>query len=72
METFAYKSGGKYAEFRQGDKVAKYGLTALVVGGGVALAAKSGLLGKLFKPILVGLLVVGSALKKLFTRGDRA
>ena len=72
METFAYKSGGKYAEYRQGDKVAKYGLTALVVGGGVALAAKSGLLGKLLKPILLGVLAVGAGLKKLFSRGDRS
>jgi uncharacterized membrane-anchored protein len=71
MATFQYLSGNKYAEFKQGDKVAKYGLTALVVGGGVALAAKSGLLGKLLKPILVGVAAVGFWLKNLFSRNKQ-
>jgi uncharacterized membrane-anchored protein len=39
--------GEKYAEFKDGDKVAAYGLTALVLGGGAAMAAKAGLLAKL-------------------------
>ena len=41
--------GHKYAEWRKGDKVASYGLTALVAGGAGVAAAKSGLLGKLGK-----------------------
>lgn len=69
METYAFTEGGKYAEYKEGDKIAKYGLTALVVGGGVALAAKSGLLGKLLKPILLGILALGAGIKKLFSRG---
>jgi uncharacterized membrane-anchored protein len=71
MSAFSYQEGGKYAEYRPGDKIAEYGLSALVVGGGLALAAKTGLLQKMFKPILVGLLVVAAGAKRLFSRGDR-
>ncbi len=42
-----YKSGLRYAEFRSGDKVAAYGLTALITGGAAAVAVKTGLLAKL-------------------------
>ena len=41
--------GQKYAEWRTGDKVAEYGLTALVAGGAGAAAMKLGLFGKLWK-----------------------
>lgn len=70
MKGFAFKEGERYAEFREGDKLAEYGLAALIAGGGVALAAKSGLLGKLIKPLIVAgaalLGVLGSFFKKLF------
>lgn len=63
-----FNSGFKYAEWREGDKVAAYGLTALVAGGAGAIAAKTGLLGKLWK-LLVGLGVGAvAALRKLFSR----
>ncbi len=68
---FTFQSGQKYSEFREGDKIAQYGLTGLVVGGGLALAARSGLLGRLLKPILIGLIAVGAFIKKLF-RGGRS
>lgn len=44
---FNYIEGERYAEFREGDKVAKYGLTALVAGTGAAAALKMGLFPKL-------------------------
>lgn len=47
MTGFSYVEGQRYAEFREGDKVAKYGLTALVAGTGAFAAAKMGLFGKL-------------------------
>jgi uncharacterized membrane-anchored protein len=47
MVGFSYVEGQRYAEFREGDKVAKYGLTALVAGTGAFAAAKMGLFGKL-------------------------
>ena len=51
---FGYRTGHKYAEFREGDKIAKYGLAALVVGGAGAAAAKTGLLAALAKLIAKG------------------
>ncbi len=66
--------GQKYSEWQNGDKVAAYGLTALVAGGAGVAAAKLGLFGKLWKVIvgsakllIVGLIAVGAWLKKLFT-----
>ncbi|MDI1310946.1 DUF2167 domain-containing protein [Prosthecobacter sp.] len=44
---FNYIEGERYAEFREGDKVAKYGLTALIAGAGSVAAVKMGLFGKL-------------------------
>ncbi len=40
---YAFNPGETYADWRSGDKVAKYGLAALVVGGVAAVAAKKGL-----------------------------
>lgn len=40
---FTYNSGETYAEFKQGDKVAEYGLAALILGGAAAVATKKGL-----------------------------
>lgn len=70
LKSFKYTQGNRYAEFRKGDKVAKYGLTALVAGGAAAVALKSGLL----KPLLKGLAILGVAIsgffKKLFGKKD--
>ncbi len=72
---FHYVSGQKYAEFKAGDKVAQYGLAALVLGGGVAAAAKVGLLaqlgaflGKAWKAVVAGLVAVAVGIKKLFNK----
>ena len=68
LADFSYNSGHKYAEYRQGDKLATYGLSALVVGGATAAAVKSGAFKWLWK---VGGLAVLAALgfaKKLFGR----
>jgi uncharacterized membrane-anchored protein len=66
LKGFNYITGESYAEYRKGDKVANYGLTALVAGGGLALAAKSGLLGKLIKPIILGVVALGAGIKKFW------
>ena len=39
LKNFEYVSGEKYSEWKQGDKVAAYGLGALVLGGAAAVAA---------------------------------
>lgn len=67
---FSYSSGHRYAEFRQGDKMAKYGLSALVVGGATALAAKTGILKYLWKALIVAGIAALAFLKKLFGRSS--
>jgi uncharacterized membrane-anchored protein len=65
---YEYASDQSYAAFEQGDRIAEYGLTGLIVGGGLLAAAKTGLLAKLWKPIAGALLVVGAFIKRLFGR----
>lgn len=45
LQKFTYSPGETYAEFKQGDKVAEYGLAALILGGAAAVATKKGLWG---------------------------
>jgi uncharacterized membrane-anchored protein len=72
IKGYSFLPGQKYAEWRPGDRVAAYGLTALISGGAVAAAAKSGLLGKLGKFIIYIVVAVvagiGTVFKKLFGR----
>ncbi len=72
LKGFAYIEGQKYSEWKSGDKIAKYGLSALVVGGAVGVAAKlgflgklAGVLGKLWKLVIVGIAALGAGLKGL-------
>jgi len=72
LKGFSYSEGQKYSEWKSGDKIAKYGLSALVVGGAVGAAAKLGLLGKLagslgklWKLVILGIAGLGAALKGL-------
>ena len=57
-----FTTGQTYAEWREGDKVAKYGLTALVAGGAGAAAMKLGLFGKLWKVIAGVFAAAGKAI----------
>lgn len=75
MAGFQYLAGNTYAEYRAGDKVAKYGLTALVAGGAAVAAGKMGLfakLGGLFaklgKGIIVVVIGIGAAIKSILTK----
>lgn len=67
LNGFEFVQGERYAEWKQGDKVAEYGLGALVLGGAAAVATKKGLwavLGGLLAAgwkILAGLAVVAVA-----------
>jgi uncharacterized membrane-anchored protein len=70
---YTFKEGQKYAEYRQGDKIAKYGLSALVVGGAAAAAAKFGLFKYLGKFIILIGIAIAAGFKKivgLFRRND--
>lgn len=71
---FDFTPQNRYAAFKKGDKVAEYGLTALILGGASAAAAKTGLLKYMVKLLVVGwklvVLAVGAFLvflKRLFT-----
>src|SRR6185312_3997371 len=70
---YSFQTGQSYAEYRQGDKVAKYGLTALVVGGAAVGAAKLGLLTpiilvlkKAWKLVIIAFAAVVGFFKKMF------
>lgn len=45
LQGYAFDAGETYAEWKPGDKVAEYGLAALVVGGAAAIATKKGFWG---------------------------
>ncbi|MBY0505396.1 MAG: DUF2167 domain-containing protein [Bryobacteraceae bacterium] len=71
---FEYNPDDKYSAFRSGDKIAEYGLSALVLGGAAAAAVKGGLLKTLTKFLIAGWKLValalvgfGAAIKRLFT-----
>lgn len=75
LSTFKFVPGEKYSEFKQGDKVAAYGLGALVVGGAAAVAAKTGLwkvllgfLAAFWKLIAVAVVAALAGVAKLFGR----
>jgi uncharacterized membrane-anchored protein len=65
---FAFVPGQTYSEYTSGDKVAEYGLGALVLGGAAAAAAKSGLLKSLGKFIWVIVLGVVAAISAVFKK----
>lgn len=67
VSNFSFKKGKSYAEFVKGDKVAKYGLTALIAGGAGAVAAKAGIfkiLAKFAKAIFVAVIAFFAAIRK--------
>lgn len=66
LKGFNYVSGETYAEYQKGDKVSEYGLTALIAGGSLAVAAKTGLLAKLWKPIAIGFIALLAGVKKIW------
>lgn len=68
LKDFAFKAGNTYAEFRSGDKLASYGLTALVAGGAAAVAVKTGL----FKYIGKFLIFIAAGLAAFFKKIWRA
>jgi uncharacterized membrane-anchored protein len=70
LDGYDYQSGGKYAEYRKGDAIAKYGLTALVAGGAAAVALKSGFLKPLIKFGAIAAAAVAAFFRKIFKRKE--
>lgn len=76
---FSFVPGETYAEYRSGDRVAEYGLAALITGGAAAVAAKKGLftviggfLAAAWKFVVAGFVALGAWLKSLFKRRQRS
>jgi uncharacterized membrane-anchored protein len=72
LSGFSYNQGFRYAEYKKGDRLAGYGLTALIAGGAAAAAVKTGLLQKFWKLIVAALVAGAAGLRKLFgsSRGE--
>ena len=68
LKNFDYVSGEKYSEWKQGDKVAAYGLGALVLGGAAAVATKKGGLKLLWIAILGAGAALWAGFKKFFAK----
>ena len=71
LNDYSFNPGQRYAEFTRGDKVAEYGLTGLIVGGGGAALVKTGLLQKFWKLIVVGIIALAGSLKRFISRIGR-
>ena len=72
---YAFNAGETYGDWRSGDKVAQYGLAALIVGGVAAVAAKKGLFSVLggflavaWKFIVAGAVAAMAWLRRLFAK----
>jgi uncharacterized membrane-anchored protein len=75
LTNYTFSTGNSYAELRSGDKVAKYGLGALVLGGAAVGAAKLGLftglmllLKKGWTLVIVAFAAVAAFFKKVFNK----
>jgi uncharacterized membrane-anchored protein len=82
LNGFEFDSGEKYTEFKQGDKVAEYGLAALILGGAAAVATKkgfwavlAGLFAGLWKLIFIPIILFFSKIKEIlvsiFKKSDK-
>jgi uncharacterized membrane-anchored protein len=68
LKSFDYVSGEKYSEWKEGDKVAAYGLGALVLGGAAAVATSKGGLKVIFLAIAGAVAAVWAGIKKFVGR----
>ncbi len=78
LQGFNFNTGERYSEFKQGDRVAEFGLAALVAGGAAAVAVKTGLwkglavfFAAFWKLILGAGIAVLAGLGKLFFKGRK-
>jgi uncharacterized membrane-anchored protein len=60
--------GSRYSEWKEGDKVAAYGLTALIAGGAGAAAMKTGVFAKLAALFVAAWKIIAAAFVALLTR----
>jgi uncharacterized membrane-anchored protein len=79
LSGYDFNQGERYADWVPGDKVAEYGLAALVLGGAAAIATKKGLWAVIggflvakAKLIIGGLVALGAGFKKFFGGKNKA
>lgn len=72
LRGYSFNEGQRYAEFRQGDKIAGYGLAALIAGGAGAAAVKTGLFKKFWKLLVLGVVAVVGAIRKILSGFGRS
>jgi uncharacterized membrane-anchored protein len=75
---FKYVENERYADFKPGDRVAEYGLAALITGGAAAVASKKGFfsaiaafLATAWKFVLAGVIAAGLWVKRVFSRKNK-
>jgi uncharacterized membrane-anchored protein len=66
LGNYRFVEGHRYADFVKGDKLAGYGLTALIAGGAGAIAVKTGLLAKFWKLIVTVFVAMWKAIAVFF------
>lgn len=78
LKDYTFREGHRYAEYRAGDKVAQYGLAALILGGAAAGAAKLGLfawlaliLKKGWKLLVIAVVGAVAGVRRLIQGGRR-
>jgi uncharacterized membrane-anchored protein len=68
LKGYGFTPGQTYAEYKKGDKLAEYGLTALVTGGAVAVSAKTGILAKLGKGLWKIIVLIAASVSAFFKK----
>lgn len=71
LKDYSFTPDNRYSAFRQGDKMAEYGLGALVIGAGAAAVANKGIFKSLWKVIVAAVIGLGGLIKKLFDSWKR-
>ena len=79
LDGYAFNAGETYAEWKQGDKVAEYGLAALILGGAAAVATKKGLWAVLggfiaagWKLLVAAAVAISAVVRRFFKRQPAA
>jgi len=77
VKGYTFNIGDKYSEYKSGDKMAEYGLAALIAGGAAAVATKKGFwtvlaaaAASFWKIIVAGIVIFFVSIGKLFGRKE--
>ena len=66
LQGYAFVTGEDYGSYKEGDKVAAYGLGGLLGVGTLAVLAKTGILAKFWKFIVAGVVGIGAFFSRIF------